>query len=51
MPNNKNLKNFYFKTMGGASRIPMLPPRLRDLSHQLYGRQIPRVLHYKWGDR
>jgi hypothetical protein len=46
----KDLRKFY-AAMGGPARIPMVPPRFRDQSFALYGRQIPRVLHYKWGDR
>jgi hypothetical protein len=46
----KNLKQLYFG-MGGMPIIRIPAPRTRDQSFQLYGRQVPRVLSYKWGDR
>ena len=46
----KDLRKLYAQ-MGGMPIVRMPPVRFRDQSFALYGRQIPRVLSYKWGDR
>lgn len=43
----KNLRQFY-KAMGGLPIIKVPAPRFRDESFRLNGRQVPRVLKYKW---
>jgi hypothetical protein len=46
----KDLRKFY-AAMGGLPVVRMPPVRFKDESFRVYGRQVPRVLHYKWGDR
>jgi hypothetical protein len=46
----KDLRRFY-TAMGGLPVIRIPAPSTKDQSFALYGRQVPRVLSYKWGDR
>jgi hypothetical protein len=50
MTARKDLRQFY-RMMNGKPQIIIPPPRFRDESFRLHGRQIPRTKNYYWGVR